>query len=45
MCYSVLFADAEAGEDGGEDVLGGDVAGDFAEVVEGFANILCYKIS
>lgn len=28
-----LLADAKAGEDGCEDVLGGDCAGDFAEVV------------
>ena len=28
-----LFPDAEAGEDWGEDVLDGDGAGDFAEVV------------
>lgn len=35
-----LLADAEAGEDGGEDFVGGDGAGDFAEVVEGFADVL-----
>ena len=35
-----LLADAEAGEDGLEDVGGGDGAGDFAEVVEGFAYVL-----
>ena len=28
-----LFADAEVGEDFGEDVVGGDFAGDFAEPV------------
>ena len=30
-----LFSDAEAGEDGGEDLGGGDVAGDGGEVVDG----------
>ena len=35
-----LFADAEAGEDGGEDVWGGDGAGDGGEVVDGFTDIL-----
>ena len=30
-----LFTDAEAGEDGGEDLGGGDVAGDGGEVVDG----------
>ena len=35
-----LLADAEFGEDGLEDVVGGDVAGDFSEVVEGLANVL-----
>ena len=35
-----LFADAEAGEDGGEEVGGGDSAGDEAEVVKGFADVL-----
>ena len=36
----VLFPDAEFGEDGLEDVGGGDFAGDFAEVVEDAADIL-----
>ena len=36
----ILLADAEFGEDGVEDVVGGDVAGDFSEVVEGLANVL-----
>ena len=35
-----LLADAEFGEDGVEDVVGGDVAGDLAQVVEGLANVL-----
>ena len=35
-----LLSDAEAGEDCGEDVLGGYCAGDFAQVVEGFAYVL-----
>lgn len=30
-----LFSDAEAGEDGGEDLGGGDVTGDGGEVVDG----------
>ena len=34
------LADAEAREDGGEDVGGGDGAGYFTEVVEGFAEVL-----
>ena len=40
-----LLADAEAGEDGGEDVGGGDGAGDGAEVVDGFAEVLCDKFA
>ena len=40
MLYVLLFPDAEFGEDGLEDVVGGDVAGDFSEVVEGLANVL-----
>lgn len=44
MC-EILFADAEAGEDGCEDVVGGDGAGDFAEVVERFAYVLGDKVS
>ena len=39
------LADAEAGEDGGEDVGGGDGASDFAEVVEGFAYVLRDKVA
>ena len=39
-----LFADAEAGEDGVEEVGGGDGAGDGAEVVEGFADVLGYEV-
>ncbi len=35
-----LLADAEFGEDGLEDVGGGDFAGDFAEVVDDVADIL-----
>lgn len=34
------LSDTEAGEDGGEDVVGGDAAGDGGEVVEGFAYVL-----
>lgn len=36
----ILLSDAEAGEDGGEDVGGGDCAGDGAEMVDGFAYVL-----
>ena len=39
-----LLPDAEFGEDGLEDVVGGDVAGDLAEVVEGLADVLAEKI-
>lgn len=38
------FADAEVGKDGGEEVGGGDGAGDEAEVVKGFADVLGYKV-
>ena len=40
MLYVLLLSDAEFREDVGEDVLGGDFAGDFAEVVEDFAELL-----
>ena len=40
LCANELFADAEAGEDGCQDFWGGDLAGDFAEVVECFAEVL-----
>ena len=40
-----LFPDAEAREDFAEDVVGGDGAGDFAEVVEGFAYVLRYEVA
>ena len=40
MCYRRLFPDAELGEDGLEDVGGGDFAGDFAEVVDDAADVL-----
>ena len=36
----VLFSYAELGEDFGEDLVGGDFAGDGAEVVNGKADIL-----
>ena len=42
--YANLLADAEFGEDGVEDVVGGDVAGDLAQVVEGLADVLAEKI-
>ena len=34
-----LFSDAETGEDGAEDFVGGDLASDGAEVVEGVAEV------
>ena len=40
MCYKGLLADAEFGEDGLEDVVGGDLAGDLAEVVDYAADVL-----
>ena len=40
----ILLADAEFGEDGVEDVVGGDFAGDLAEVVEYLADILADKV-
>ena len=39
-----LLADAEASEDCGEEVVGGDGAGDGAEVVEGGADVLRNQI-
>ena len=40
VVYKGLLADAEAGEDGLEDGVGGDFAGDFSEVVHTFADVL-----
>ncbi len=45
MIINQLLADAEAGEDGGEDLGGGDLAGDLAEVVDGFAEVLGYEFA
>ena len=42
---SLLFADAEVAEDGGEDVGGGDFAGDFAEVVHALAYVLTHEVA
>ena len=39
-----LLSDAELGEDGLEDVGGGDFAGDFAKVVDDAADLLCEKV-
>ena len=33
------------GEDFGEDVVGGDFAGDFAEVVHAFADVLAHEVA
>ena len=38
--YKPLLTDAEAGEDGTEEFVGGDFAGDFSEVVHAFADVL-----
>ena len=40
-----LFTDAEAGEDGGEDVRGGEGAGDGGEVVDGGAEVLGKEVA
>ena len=40
LTYPPLLADAELGEDGLEDVGGGDLAGDFTEVVDDAADVL-----
>ena len=40
-----LFADAEVGEDFGEDVVGGDGAGDFAEPVEALPDVLVEEVA
>ena len=42
---SLLFADAEVAEDGGEDIGGGDFAGNFAEVVHALAYILTHEVA
>ena len=42
--YANLLADAEVGEDVVEDVVGGDVACDFAEVVKDAADVRTDKI-
>lgn len=44
LCINELFTDAEAREDGGEDVGSGDVAGDGGEVVDGLADVLSDEI-
>ena len=47
--YAFLFftslSDAVAGEDGAEDFVGGDFAGDFAEVVHAFADVLRHEVA
>lgn len=45
VCNCHLLADAEAGEDGGEDVGGGDGTGNGAEVVYCLAHVLGYEVS
>ena len=46
MVVSTLsLAHAEVAEDGGEDFIGGDFAGDFAKVMEGFAYVLREEVA
>lgn len=42
--FFVSLADAEVGEDGGEDFGGGDGTGYGGEVVDGFAKVLCDEV-
>ena len=42
--YANLLADAEFGEDGVEDVVGGDLACDLTEVVEYLADVLADEL-
>ena len=44
MYYKGLLADAERGEDGVEDGVGGDAASDAADVVDGGADIFGQKV-
>lgn len=44
LCINVLFPDAEAGEDGVEDFLGGDGACYCGEVVFGFAQVVGQEV-
>ena len=41
----ILLADAEFGEDAFEDVVGGDVAGDFAEMANDAADVLANQVA
>lgn len=45
MIINYLFTDAEFGEDGAEDFVGRDLAGDFAQVVHALANVLGEKVA
>ena len=40
-----LLADAEFGEDALEDVVGGDVAGDFAEMANDAADVFANQVA
>ena len=44
MRYKGLFAYAEVGKDGVEDVVGGDFASDLAKVVDNAADVLAQQI-
>lgn len=45
VVYKPSFADAEVFEDVAEDFVGGDFAGDFAEVMHGFAYVLGKEVA
>ena len=40
-----LFTDAEAGEDGAEEGIGGDVTGEGGEIVDGLADVLSEEVA
>ena len=44
MRYNTLFADAEIPEDISEDFVGWDFSNDGADVVDGFADVLCGEV-
>jgi hypothetical protein len=39
-----LFPDTEVFEDVAQDLVGGDLAGDLAQVVEDLADVLCHQV-
>ena len=44
LIINYLFADAEVGKDGVEDVVGGEFAGDLAKVGDNAADVLAQQI-